>query len=75
MPDAHESCRQYARLATHMLSVNCLYQMKEKNCKGEFEKCGGLLIWVRESPMLSMRETILATSASGSIHQFVDQIL
>jgi hypothetical protein len=49
MPDAHESCRQYARLATHMLSVNCLYQMNEKKRKGEFEKCGSLPKWFREA--------------------------
>jgi len=41
MPDRDESCKQYDRLATHLLSVNCLYQMNKKNCKGEFEKCMG----------------------------------
>jgi hypothetical protein len=35
----------YDPAATLLLSVNCLYQMNEKNCKGEFEKCVSLPIW------------------------------
>jgi len=34
-----------AQPATHMLSVNCLYQMNEKKRKGQFEKCVSLLVW------------------------------
>jgi len=35
----------YDPAATLLLSVNCLYQMNKKNCKGEFEKCVRLPIW------------------------------
>src|SRR5579863_8646271 len=42
MPDGRERFTQIRPAATLLLSVNCLYQMNEKNCKGEFEKCMGL---------------------------------
>ena len=41
MPDGRERFTQIRPAATLLLSVNCLYQMNKKNCKGEFEKCMG----------------------------------
>ena len=35
--------QQIRPAATLLLSVNCLYQMNKKNCKGEFKKCISLL--------------------------------
>ena len=37
--------QQIRPAATHLLSVDCLYQMNKKNCKGQFEKCVSLLVW------------------------------
>lgn len=31
--------QQIRPAATHLLSVDCLYQMSKKNCKREFENC------------------------------------
>jgi len=39
MPDCHT-----------LLSVNCLYQMNAKNCKGEFKKYMGWLFWSPGGP-------------------------
>ena len=39
----------YDPAATLLLSVNCLYQMNKKNCKGQFEKCVSLPIWFRNA--------------------------
>src|SRR5450755_4286115 len=36
MPDGRERFTQIRPAATLLLSVDCLYQMNEKNCKGEF---------------------------------------
>ena len=54
----------YDRLPHFCSRCDCLYQMNEKNCKGEFEKGGSLLSWcpkaVRRTPRCSGRGSSLA---------------
>ena len=44
--------QQIRPAATHLLSVDCLYQMNKKNCKREFENCASLPKW---SPRIATR--------------------
>src|SRR5579862_7842475 len=45
MPGGHERFNKYDRLPHFCSRWDCLYQMKKKNCKREFENCMGLPKW------------------------------
>ena len=52
--------------ATHLLSVNCLYQMNPKNCKGQFEKCVSLPKWSPETREIWAVVTSVTAFKAGS---------
>ncbi len=77
MPGGHERFKQTLSTkrpaATHLLSVNCLYQMNPKNCKRQFENCMSLLIWCLETreirPNLT-RHVVVIHGLRRGLHSF-----